>query len=431
MSIRKTLIFTIGLMPSMLFAQNWSSLGLGTNQSVTSLTVDDTEDNLFVGGHFDNAGVVVANKLANWDGGNWTNLGADMDYPVHALSYIDGKLYVGGEFLNAGGATATRIAVLDNGVWTTLGTGLPASVNTIVSFNNEIYAGTLSGLYRWNGSTWTDLGLIGNPYAVITDLEVFQGELIVAGSFSQAGGTTANNIARWNGTAWSSIGTGSDNLIDDIHVWNNELYIGGLFTSIDGVSASGFAKWNGTTVEAVGTGVPVAIIGLPNRVSAMEDFNGDLYVGGYFQTIDVVTASNIAKYDGATFSALGAGTNQAVYAIKEFQNELIVGGLFTQAGGQGASYIAKWSGIAEISEEEYADITMYPVPTQNDLIIELGDVSVNGYTITSAAGKLVRESNEMNDQSISISMLGEEAGIYFITLNTADGFMLTKRFVKE
>lgn len=429
--MRKILSLTLGLLPGFLFAQNWSTLGLGTNQAVTSLSIDDNETNLFVGGHFDNAGVVVASKLANWDGGNWTDLGADLDYPVHATAYIDSKLYVGGEFLNASGSTATRIAVLDNGTWTTLGNGLQASVNTIISFNNEIYAGTLTGLYKWNGSTWVDMSLSGNPYAIVTDMAIFQGELIVVGAFAQAGGTTVNGLAKWNGTAWSSIGSGANNLIDDIQIWNNELYIGGLFTSINGIAASGLAKWDGSAIQAVGTGVPVVTIGFPNRVSAMEVYNGELYVGGYFQSIDGVSASNIASYDGTTFSPLGLGTNEAIYAMREFQNELIVGGLFTQAGGQSASYVAKWSGTAEISENDPAGISLYPVPTKNVLVIETRDMNINRYTIVSAAGKLVRESDEIIDKKMSISMMGEEAGVYFITLNTTDGFTLTRRFIKE
>ena len=58
-------------------------------------------------------------------------------------------------------------------------------------------------------------------------------------------------------------------------------------------------------------------------------------------------------------------------------------------------------------------------------------MNINRYTIVSAAGKLVRESDEIIDKKMSISMMGEEAGVYFITLNTTDGFTLTRRFIKE
>ena len=52
-------------------------------------------------------------------------------------------------------------------------------------------------------------GLNDRPNAVV----VYNGELIAAGRFTNAGGVAANRIANWNGTVWSALGTGVDNKI--------------------------------------------------------------------------------------------------------------------------------------------------------------------------------------------------------------------------
>jgi hypothetical protein len=44
------------------------------------------------------------------------------------------------------------------------------------------------------------------------------------------------------------------------------------------------------------------------------DGSGNLSVGGRFTAIGDAAATNIAKWNGATWSALGAGMNKAVYA---------------------------------------------------------------------------------------------------------------------
>ena len=57
-----------------------------------------------------------------------------------------------------------------------------------------------------------------------------------------------------------------------------------------------------------------------------------LYVGGGFTTAGGVPASNIAKWDGATWSALGSGTDRQVQAVAVVGTNLYAGGFFTTAG---------------------------------------------------------------------------------------------------
>jgi hypothetical protein len=82
------------------------------------------------------------------------------------------------------------------------------------------------------------------------------------------------------------------------------LYIGGKFTHVDGVEASNIAKWDGKTW----TSLSASTDGDVHALHVWNDGNGDaLYVGGAFASIGGVAANRIAKWDGAAFSALGLG----------------------------------------------------------------------------------------------------------------------------
>jgi hypothetical protein len=71
---------------------------------------------------------------------------------------------------------------------------------------------------------------------------------------------------------------------------------------------------------------------------------GNLYIGGRFTIIGEVWATNIAKWNGSSWSALGSGVNDTVYALAVSGSELYAGGSFTAAGGSAVNYIAKWDG---------------------------------------------------------------------------------------
>jgi hypothetical protein len=62
-------------------------------------------------------------------------------------------------------------------------------------------------------------------------LSVYNGELIVSGQFSVAGGVSANNIAAWDGSAWSALGAGIGGFaVNALAVFNSQLIVGGEFT---------------------------------------------------------------------------------------------------------------------------------------------------------------------------------------------------------
>jgi trimeric autotransporter adhesin len=95
--------------------------------------------------------------------------------------------------------------------------------------------------------------------------------------------------------------------------------------------------------------------GLNNTVRAVAWDGANLYVGGSFTSTDFCLGCNhIARWDGATWHALGNGVNNWVYALAWTGTDLYVGGAFsrlcsnadcsTTAAANGVNSIARWDG---------------------------------------------------------------------------------------
>src|SRR5207237_6507680 len=83
------------------------------------------------------------------------------------------------------------------------------------------------------------------------------------------------------------------------------------------------------------------------NVSAIESDGTNLYVGGLFTSAGGVNATNIARWNGSAWSALGTGLNGPVRALLYKTNTLYVGGSFTNVlGGINLTNLAAWDGGA-------------------------------------------------------------------------------------
>src|SRR5438105_7719903 len=144
----------------------------------------------------------------------------------------------------------------------------------------------------------------GGPSLLANALAASGTNVYVGGSFTTAGGASANRIARWDGLHWSALGTGSSNGMD-LPVLAialspaGVLYAGGTFSQAGGVNASRIAKWDGTNWSALGSGLTSD--GWIDAIAIAS--NGDVYAGGMFSSISGTNAHNIARWDGTNWSA--------------------------------------------------------------------------------------------------------------------------------
>jgi hypothetical protein len=374
------------------------------DDEVHAMTVfdDGSGPALYVGGSFVAASGVLVNRIARWNGIEWSALtgpsGTGVNGTVYALTVFDDgsgpALFAGGDFTTAGGLTANRVARWDESGWSALdsqsGTGVNRTVYVFTAFDDgsgpALYAGgsfaiagglTVNHIARWDGSTWSALsgpsgtGVGENTSATVLSLGVFDDgsgpALFAGGRFETAGGVTVNHVARWDGSTWSALsgpsatGVGGFTYPSDypsvsaLTVFDDgtgpALYAGGLFTTAGGVTVNRVARWDGSAWSALsgpsGTGVNA------NNVTSMavhDDGSGPtLYVSGRFWMAGGLSAEGIARWDGSSWSAL-EGTELALFAyvLAEFDDgsgaALYAGGFLRNAGGEIVNNIARWDG---------------------------------------------------------------------------------------
>ena len=188
-------------------------------------------------------------------------------------------------------------------------------------------------------------------YNTVKAIAIQDTNIYVGGSFTKDGNSNSMmRLSKWNGTTWSAVGKGPNSEVSSMAVLGSDLYIGGYFTAVTNangsvVNATNIAKWNGTTWSAVGTG--------PNaQVQALSTFGTNLYVGGNFQRArqsdgSQITASCICVWDGNKWGALKEthiGIDDYVQTMALYRDKIIAGGNFVTAGGNVVNYICQWDG---------------------------------------------------------------------------------------
>jgi hypothetical protein len=318
----------------------WSSLGTGSSNGVNSTVYElaVVGNEVFVGGAFTSAGGVSANYVArfNTQTNTWSSLGTGssngVNSTVYELAVVGNEVFVGGEFDSAGGVSANRVARFNTqtNTWSSLGTGSSNGVNGFVYalavVGNEVFVGgefdsaggvSANNVARFNTqtNTWSTLGTgsSNGVNGVVAALAVVGNEVFVGGGFTSAGGVSANYVARFNTqtNTWSSLGTGSSNGVSSVGgfapvnalaVVGNEVVVGGFFTSAGGVSANKVARFNTqtNTWSSLGTGSSngVSVGGVSGGVYALAVSGNEVYVGGEFTSAGGVSANSVARFNG-------------------------------------------------------------------------------------------------------------------------------------
>lgn len=398
---------------------SWSALdggvtridGNGNPESGIVKALAVAEGTLYVGGWFTQAGATSANHVAAWNGAAWSALGVGVkpeqffsEPPVFALTVSDDGLYVGGRFINAGNQAIGLLARWDGANWSAVGEGISNDgYDYVTSLTTAATGGVYTGgAYRvignqrtdniahWNGVEWRALGgglmrgeygdSPATPYAIVVD---GAGRVYAGGEFALAGGVRTNNLAMWENGRWHNIG-GANARVRALAVAGDDLYVGGEFTQIGGIGASHVARWNRATGQwsALGSGIN-------DNVYALAYSDGILYVGGGFKAAGNVTAEDVAYWDGAQWHAFG---NKArIFEVGDrggeigtYVNALAVAGDRVFIGGhfqtiQNGTNTADLSSFVVVHNVVEWDST-------NDQWFYLGDAAQRGVTFNGYSG---------------------------------------------
>lgn len=362
------------------------------NGDVRSMVVFDngTGAALYVAGTFTTAGGVTVNRVAKWNGTSWSALGSGLGGgttpTVDSLVVFDdgsgARLYAGGNFTTSGATSVKYVAKWTGSAWTQVGLGLAAQVYALAVFNDgtgaKLYAGgsftsansvTYNRLAKWSGSAWQAVssGLNGEVRSLAVHNDGSGSKLYVGGLFTQAGGSvTANRIARWSGSAWSAVGTGvaggSPIQVNAMLSWDDgtgaKLYAGGRFTTAGGTTVNHIARWNGASWSALAIGLGTQV----NALASFDDGYGPaLFAAGSFTTVSGTAYNRLARWDGSTWSAIGDGLNGAALAdtpgsIPGKESSLYVGGSFASANGVTSTRVARLRRPTTCSDGYYPDL---------------------------------------------------------------------------
>lgn len=326
---------------------------------------------LYIGGSFDLlGGTTEVQRVVRFDGTTLHPCGGAVHAEVNpatvfAMVEWNGQLFCGGEFqgiVQPGApsfpATASfHIASFDGTTWSRLGSGdfgLDAESKVLGTWQGKrviggrmSYAGdaNVTGLGIWDAGAWRRIGSFGG---VVWDVLEHQGDLWVAGDFTQVDGLTVNGVARWDGQQWHPLGSGPSQLgCYALAEYQGQVIVG---------TVGNPKRWNGSTWQPITTG-------LYGVITDLHVHNGLLYLGG--STPFMPGSPNLFQYDGTTVGVVGGGTNQAVEALGSYGNDLVVGGRFTTAGGQSMLHVTRWNGSAfqalgaGLPGSTVADFTMF------------------------------------------------------------------------
>jgi hypothetical protein len=284
------------------------------NSSITALSPLPGGTRLAVGatGTFDMYQPTSATRLAFWDPaantyappasgiGDFSNFGYAF---TNSAATFNGDLYLGGQFRGIGTSRGRNLAKWD-GATLSAAPGIPSTIGRVSAMladqaTNSLYIASddfSQALARYDGATLTVLGdsdQTGYPSGIsaVNQLVKYNGELVVAGSFSRTG--KPSYIARRTGTTWGRFGGVDPNgAASALTTWSspliaggaNLLVISGSFTQV-GALAAKVAAFDGTTWRALGQ--PSFTAGY-SASPATELFvhDGDLHMAAYMNGIN-------------------------------------------------------------------------------------------------------------------------------------------------
>ncbi len=396
---------------------NWWSLGGDTSKGM-SPSLDFVQSlcnvpasgsipgGLYAGGLFSTAGKTNANCIAYFDGTKWNALGSGVSgwfsssARVNAIATDGAYVYAGGSFTNADVYTGVGgLAEWDGNNWYPLYYGVDYNVNALAAdafgylwvggaFTNISNVGFSQGLAIWSSGSWYSIGSVAGTNAIINAL-VYDGgtRVYMGGQFYSVAGVAATNIAYYdyNDGLVHALGLGLNNKVNALASGNGKIYAGGTFTQSGATALNHIAQWDGSSWSALGNGLTgtssANVLGI-----ALAGTN--VYVGGQNITnASGVIVSNIAVWNGASWSSLGSGTEfgRNCVALAASGNDVYAGGNFNWAGDKPAQFIAHWNSQSNYYPAANIQLTRTLWPTNQQFRFRVTGTSGQSYIIQATA----------------------------------------------
>jgi hypothetical protein len=384
-----------------------------------------TPQGLYAAGDFIRSGTQELPALALWDGSQWSAPMPSLRGSATSLAWHNAALHVGGS-LSLEGAVPTSGGLLrwDGSQGQFLTAGLPAGavVDTVQSIGGELYLSVVEKLYRWNGAAWEQFGRPLSAGQPIRTMIAYNNTLHVIGNMAcLPADCTARYVLAWTGATWnglgegvSSAGVGTIAIVGDAFYvssgsewseqflgshesrslgwwdaagWHNVSF--GANVSVTSMVAADSSLYAARAVYNSSTGYYTSTIArleggvwttLPGvfsgYVKTLTYIGGSLYAGGTFSSVGNVQARTVARWNGATWVALGDPQFYEVKELAVYGDTVYV--VATTAQNQSYGVVSRWDGATwTVLGTSYGHIYAMVVTPGGDLYVAGSIGSIN------------------------------------------------------
>lgn len=356
--------------------QYWQGLAQSVDGPISTACVHNGE--LIVGGAFTQINGVTANRIARWDGVSWQPLGSGASFStaaatVTSLVSFDGKLYVAGDFDSIDGFPANRSASWDGAQWREESAG-GAPLQKFQIVGSTLYActyprsQTLTNVVRKSMDGWE---VVGSPFTTLYPaIQDFRGETLAAG-YQNAG------LSRFSDGDWRPLVNGENGTIRCSAIFQGQLLVGGRFQSIGGVAAHSLARWDGNHWSPWNDNF--------SAVGAMYVDDNTLYIAG--KRLNASTYENgVFRWDAPNWTQLGPFIDSMPVALQMHNGSLYAGGSFFHIGTAQIYGLVRWNGQSWTSMGFTSYTPVNALTTWNNHLVVAGDfTSVGGVRANTCA----------------------------------------------
>lgn len=447
-------------------SSDWSPAGIPLYGREVLCLYTDTINNIF----YATGQIIKAQSdfssfyIARFDGASWDTLGG-FNQTIYSLANFNGDLIASGAFTEIAGIPIYSIASYNGSSWQPLG-NFDETVLWVKTIGSDLYAMgaftnvdgvPVNGIAKWDGSSWSDVHsfFADTGSYIIRDIAIYNGNVYVAGNFSNTpGGLT--HIAEYKAGTWQIVGGGIQGgwtSINKMLVYKNELYVAGIILKSEGNVGHMIQKWNDTSWTEVGSSVRDLSGGYGFcQIFDMKVHDNDLYIAGGFGYAGNIPAAEVARWDGSQWCSYGTtglfttGTGAGGCTSLEVYNDTLYLGLAndTLNGVHTNRCIKYLQGLTvdtcsimytEINEIANSNaIVLYPNPATNKITLEFNLSTTQNFTIEikNILGQTVKKTNSLsrgnNIVEIDISELPK--GLYFVQLQNSSK-VFSAKFIKE
>jgi hypothetical protein len=377
-------------------------------------TVVDYENGILVGGSTPYIGTQNMPYIAYFDGEEWSYPWV-FDGTILKLVWVNGNLFALGGFTEINGEPISYIAKLVDGNWE---------------------------------------GVIENPeiidFALFGDMVYYDGQYYISGNFSINEGPS--DLAILQDGEFLPLGeslTGNWTMISDLEVFQGELFVGGLIAASQGNVGNHLVRWDGETFSDVGGATFLDNNGdstIYNGIGELQVHDGYLYAGGsfrYFGENAAYEITNIARWDGSQWCGFYANNFENYCLTYEVIDDKILMMAWPNEGDTAIGSLHQFWEYNDLSATdvctqplstnkakwEESSLLLYPNPSIGLITLE-SEKPIQSLVVFDALGKLVYQENTQYQSQLQIDLGHLTKGLYLVQVE-GDGSVGSRKVVLE